>query len=249
LALSDKTKAVIVSHLHGCLVDMSRLSEIARPARVAIVEDACQAPGAMLQGRRVGSWGNVGVLSFGGSKLLTAGRGGALLTNDARVLQRAKVFSQRGNDAFPLSELQAAVLLPQIEQLDERNDIRLQNVRRLVAEIGGLEGIQCAEVDTALGTPAYYKLGMMISASVDDASRGELVQALRAEGVDVGEGFRGFHRRGTTRCRQVGSVSAARLAAESTMVLHHPVLLEPPEVINRVIDAFAKVAGSLLSPL
>ena len=80
---------------------------IAKENNVCVVEDACQVPGATVQGRRAGTWGDAGVLSFGGSKLLTAGRGGAMITNDARVLQRAKIFVERGNDAFPLASLLA----------------------------------------------------------------------------------------------------------------------------------------------
>ena len=89
-ALSPDTKAVIVSHLHGGLANMRVLCELARESGLAVVEDACQAAGAVAQGRRAGTWGDVGVLSFGGSKLLTAGRGGALLTNDPRCTSTGK---------------------------------------------------------------------------------------------------------------------------------------------------------------
>jgi dTDP-4-amino-4,6-dideoxygalactose transaminase len=113
-AISKSTRAVIVSHLHGTLANMRRIMEVAKDMQLGIVEDACQVPGAIVQGRPAGSWGDVGVLSFGGSKLLTAGRGGALLTSRADVFQRAKIYHERGNQAFPLSELQCAVLPPQI---------------------------------------------------------------------------------------------------------------------------------------
>ena len=72
-ALGPAVRAVIVSHLHGGLVPMRELTDLVSSRNVAVVEDAAQAPGAMVQGRRAGSWGDVGVLSFGGSKLLTAG--------------------------------------------------------------------------------------------------------------------------------------------------------------------------------
>ena len=241
-AFSDKTTAVIVSHLHGCLVDMPKLCEIALQAGVAVIEDACQCPGAVVQGRRAGSWGDVGVLSFGGSKLLTAGRGGAILTNDARAFQRAKVFSQRGNDAFPLSELQAAVLLPQLEQLDSRNGVRSENVERLNDGLSKLEAFDSCMTASRFGTPAFYKVGLAVHSDSGDRSREELIHALRAEGVDVGEGFRGFYRRSSARCRQVGDLQVARHAAESTVLLHHPVLLEDARTIGRVVAAFTKVS-------
>src|SRR5262249_27521235 len=84
-AIGPATRAVIASHLHGGLVPMREVMEVAAARGVAVVEDAAQAPGAEVQGRKAGTWGDAGVLSFGGSKLLTAGRGGALLTRRADV--------------------------------------------------------------------------------------------------------------------------------------------------------------------
>ena len=101
-AISPQTKAMIVSHLHGSLADMPRLHKLADETDLAIVEDACQVPGARINGRPAGSFGDCGILSFGGSKLLTAGRGGAVVTGDAALLQRAKVYCERGNHGYPL---------------------------------------------------------------------------------------------------------------------------------------------------
>ncbi|HUR55259.1 MAG TPA: aminotransferase class V-fold PLP-dependent enzyme, partial [Gemmataceae bacterium] len=105
-AFTPQTKAVICSHLHGGIVPMREVTEIAARRGVGVVEDAAQAPGATVQGKPAGTWGDVGTLSFGGSKLLTAGRGGALLFRDSAVFQRAKVWLHRGVQAWaPLSEL------------------------------------------------------------------------------------------------------------------------------------------------
>src|SRR5437764_2888 len=90
-----------------------------------------------------GAWGryhDAGVLSFGGSKLLSAGRGGALLTRRADVHQRARVALSRGNVVCPLSELQAAVLLPQLARLDERNAARARSVARLTELLADVPG-------------------------------------------------------------------------------------------------------------
>src|SRR5207253_11269997 len=121
-AVGRKTKAILASHLHGGLVPMRELMDVAAAHGLSIVEDAAQATGALVQGRRAGTWGDAGVLSFGGSKLLSAGRGGVVLTRRADVYQRAKLWLQRGVQAWAaLSELQAAVLLPQLGRLDEHN--------------------------------------------------------------------------------------------------------------------------------
>src|SRR5262249_38185003 len=112
-AIGPSTKVILASHLHGGVVAMAEVMEIARRRGLAVIEDAAQMPGAMVQGRKAGTWGDVGILSFGGSKLLTAGRGGAILTPHAQMQQRAKLVQHRGNWVCPMSELQAAVLLPQ----------------------------------------------------------------------------------------------------------------------------------------
>src|SRR5205823_10221156 len=101
------------------------------------------APGALVDGRRAGTWGDVGVLSFGGSKLLSAGRGGALLTADAGMAQRAQNHLQRaGNIVCPLSELQAALLVPQCQKLDERNAGRWSNVQALCKAIADVPHVR-----------------------------------------------------------------------------------------------------------
>ena len=106
-AVSPETKAILVSHLHGHLLHMNEAQSVASRHRLVLIEDTCQAPGSSIAGKACGSIGDSAALSFGGSKLLSAGRGGALLTNDNAIYQRAKIFGSRGNEAFPLSQLQA----------------------------------------------------------------------------------------------------------------------------------------------
>ena len=129
-----------------------------------MVEDAAQAPGATVQSRRAGAWGHVGVLSFGGSKLLTAGRGGALLTGRADVHQRLRLLLHRaGNVLYPLSELQAAVLPPQLDRLDERNARRRRAVALLAERLRDVPGLSLFRPRTD-GEPCYYKVGFQYDA-------------------------------------------------------------------------------------
>ncbi len=113
---------------------MSRVVNIAHEHGLAVIEDACQMPGALIEGRKAGTWGDIGVISFGGSKLLSAGRGGALLTSSPEIKQRVQIYCQRGNHAYPLSELQATVLLPQLERLDQKKS-RASGQRLEVGEV------------------------------------------------------------------------------------------------------------------
>ncbi len=277
-AISSKTKAILVSHLHGSLADMPRVCEIAARRGLAVVEDACQAPGATVAGRPAGAWGDCAVFSFGGSKLLTAGRGGAVLTSSAASLQRMKVYVERGNDAFPLSELQAVVLPPQIDRLATENQRRLTAARQLIAAVGEIAGLmplwlpklglpklgmpESDESDSAASRanlpanlPALYKLPWILTGNVDACDSPEFEQrrrafigAIQAEGVAMDAGFRGFVRRTGNRCRTIGELPQARLAAAGTLVLHHPVLRESSEVLTLVAAAIRKVASAILRP-
>ncbi len=239
----ERVKAVIVSHLHGGLAEMPKIMQLAGERGWAVVEDACQQPGAQLEGRPVGSWGDVGVLSFGGSKLLTAGRGGAVLTGDAQIYQRMKVFAERGNWAFPLSELQAAVLRPQLAKLSERNSKRRGRVAAILEATPGLAKWLRPIACRANAEPAYYKLAWSLipaeseaenEAESEPALRERLLSKLQAAGAPVDVGFRGFTRRSTRRCEKCGSLEQSERLSQSTLLLHHPVLLAEKKIAQQV---------------
>lgn len=241
-ARPGRLRAIVVSHLHGGLAPMRAVRQFAEEHQLAVVEDICQCPGAVVDGRPAGTWGDCAALSFGGSKLLSAGRGGAVLTRHADAYQRGKIFCEHGNHAFPLSELQAAVLLPQLARLAERNAARRAAADRLMSRLAGVPGL-APLLNRAASTPVYYKLGLQYDAqALGGRSRAELIAAAQAEGVAIDAGFRGFALRGPGRCRVAGELVESRRAAEAALVLHHPVLLEPPETIDRVADALIKIA-------
>ncbi len=239
-AIGPRTKALIVSHLHGELVDMASVCDVVRGGAVCGRRRLSGPWGKDCWAVR-GSWGHVGVLSFGGSKLITAGRGGAILTSDAELHQRAKVFCQRGNDAFPLSQLQAAVLLPQLSRLEEHNQRRRRAVARLLAQTAQLPGLR--PLATSTEDAVFYKLPWhYVASELGERSRDEFVHALQAEGVQTGSGFRGFVRRTARRCRKVGELPHSQRAVNTTLLLHHPILLESDERLDALAAALAKVA-------
>jgi perosamine synthetase len=240
-AVSEHSRAIVVSHLHGGLAPMRRIVEFARQHGMVVLEDACQSPGARVDGRVAGTWGDAGVLSFGGSKLLTAGRGGAILTSQADVHQRIKIFAHRGNDAFPLSELQAAVLVPQWAKLDERNERRRASVARLLAQLADLDALRPVQSSSPGNTPSYYKLAWRFDAGTRNVSREDVISAFHAAGLPIDAGFRGFADRSDRRCRRVGALEHARIAARDTILLHHPVLLQPPSAIDRLAAGIRQV--------
>jgi perosamine synthetase len=241
-ALGPKTRAIIVSHLHGGLVDMRAVMEIARGRGIGLIEDAAQAPGAMVQGRMAGTWGDLGILSFGGSKLLTAGRGGAIVTNRADLHQRLRVLAHRGNLVYPLSELQAAVLLPQLDKLDSRNAVRARAARILGERLQSLPGLRPFANNVEESAPCYYKLGFQYDAGLFGLPRSRFIAAVRAEGISLDEGFKSLHvGRSPSRFRAVDTLEEATRAHGGTVVLHHPVLLCPDSELDLVAAALLKV--------
>jgi dTDP-4-amino-4,6-dideoxygalactose transaminase len=239
-ALGPATRAVIASHLHGGLVPMREVTELAAARAVRVIEDAAQAPGATVQGRPAGTWGDVGVLSFGGSKLLSAGRGGAVLTRHADVHQRARLHLHRGNAVCPLSELQAAALLPQLDALPGRHARRLRAVRLLAERLREVPGLRPFR-NRADGEPAYYKLGLQLDSARFGLARERLVAAVRAEGVALDEGFRALHvGRSPSRLRRAGPLAEAERAGAGAVVLNHPVLLGSDDDLEQVAVAVEK---------
>jgi dTDP-4-amino-4,6-dideoxygalactose transaminase len=239
-ALRPATRAVLVAHLHGGLVPMREVMAQAAERGVPVIEDAAQAPGAIVQGRRAGTWGDVGVLSFGGSKLLSAGRGGALLTSRPDVHQRARLALQRGNVVCPLSELQAVVLLPQLDRLPQRHALRAAAVARLAERLADVPGLRLLR-NRGEGEPAFYKVGFQLSAAFG-LPRSRLTAAARAEGIALDEGFRALHAgRSPSRWRSAGPLPEADRAGAGAVVLHHPVLLGSHAEVDQVADAIRRI--------
>ncbi len=242
-AISPKTRAVIASHLHGGVVDMAALRQLADRHGFAILEDACQMPGAPLGDRRAGMHGDVGILSFGGSKLLSAGRGGGVITNRADVAARIRRYTQRGNDAYPLSELQAAVLIPQLDQLDARRTERRLRVEELRHRLADCSGLTFFAPPASTMESDFYKVGLRYhSESFAGLSRDVFCAAMQAEGVALFAGFRALHRlHARSRFRQSGELTQVDQADTDWVVFHHPVLLAGSAALEEIVQAIQKV--------
>ncbi len=247
-AVNKQTKAIIVSHLHGGFVPIKELMSLSKEKRIPVIEDACQMPGAIVQGKKAGSWGDIGVISFGGSKTLTAGRGGALFPNNSEIAQRIHLIQNRGNEAYPLSELQAAVIIPQLKILDQQNQIRSENVQVLKKELSYFSGlnlfrnVQTDQRDEK-SSPGYYKVGFQYDPDeFSGLDRNSFCKAIQTEGVAMYPGFRSFHCiHSSRRFLKTGSLEQATLADKNCVVLHHPILLKTETEIKKIVQAISKI--------
>jgi perosamine synthetase len=241
-AIGPNTKAILATHLHGGLVPMPRVMAIAEKQGIRVIEDAAQVCGAIVAGRPAGSWGDLGVLSFGGSKMVTAGRGGAVLTRHSDLLQRARLFLSRGIQQWAtLSQLQAAALIPQLQKLEERTRHRHQSVTMLVEAIQNVTELTVFTIGLPESVPGYFKLGFFLDEATFGLSRDLFVMALRAEGIAFDPGFRALHiGRAAGRYKTVGALNRAEIAGRTVVGLHHPVLSLGPAEIEQVAAAIRK---------
>jgi dTDP-3-amino-3,4,6-trideoxy-alpha-D-glucose transaminase len=141
-ALGPRVRCVIPVHLFGSMVDMDPMLALARQAGVAVIEDACQAHGALYHGRRAGTLGDLGCFSFYPTKNLGAwGDGGAVVTADPDLADRVRMLRSHGErtryrheaigGTARLDAIQAAILTVKLRELDAMNDERRRLGRRL----------------------------------------------------------------------------------------------------------------------
>jgi dTDP-4-amino-4,6-dideoxygalactose transaminase len=145
-AINSRTKAIMVVHLYGRAMDMTRILEIAKRYNLKVIEDSAQAHGAMFDGKRVGNLGDASGFSFyPGKNLGCLGDGGAVTTNDDELAEKIRALRNYGSDVkyhFPyrgtnsrLDEIQAALLRVKLPHLDDDNAIRRRIAERYCSEI------------------------------------------------------------------------------------------------------------------
>jgi dTDP-4-amino-4,6-dideoxygalactose transaminase len=147
--ITPQSRAVIPVHMQNLVCDMDPIMSLAAAHGLTVVEDACQAVGLEYRGRRVGSIGHAGCFSFNQYKNIRSGEGGALLTDDDALFERAAMYHDVGSYARPgfttddrdlivgvnlrMPELSAAVLRPQLDTLDAQL-LRRRRHRRIMLE-------------------------------------------------------------------------------------------------------------------
>lgn len=129
--ITPRTKGIIPVHLYGHPADMNAINEIARRHKLWVLEDAAEAHGAEVSGRRVGGLGTCATFSFFGNKIVTTGEGGMITTDDDELAARLRLFRGQGMDPkrrywFPvvgynyrMTNIQAALGVAQMETIDE----------------------------------------------------------------------------------------------------------------------------------
>lgn len=206
-AITPRTKAIIVVHLHGLAVNMAKVIEIAQRRGLKVIEDACQAHGAKFGGKRVGLWGDCGAFSFNQNKCLCSGEGGMFVTDNEAMLATARQLWSFGETRTPMesrdyhayalgwmyrnNDLTAAFGRAQLTRLDSYTEKQRKNAALLLRNLKGIKGlIPPVEPD------GHFHNWYNFTSRVDVAALGwngkparlrdAIMKALQAEGAPVG---------------------------------------------------------------
>lgn len=170
-AIGPKTRAIMPVHFGGPMADMDAITAVASAHGLPILEDAAHAHGSEWNGTRAGSIGAVSSFSFQNGKVMTAGEGGILLSNDEALIDRARQVQDQGRRKgegwffhytlgtnYRITAWQSAVLIAQLERLPEQNQRRARNVGIIRESLADAKGLHFQHVPHAAKVHTNYLL-------------------------------------------------------------------------------------------
>lgn len=192
------TKAIIPVHLYGQASDMDDVMSFAHRFNLKVVEDAAQGVGVKFNGRHVGTFGDLGILSYYGNKTITCGEGGVVLTNDDNLARECYRLKNHGRDKkgvfihehigynFSFTEMQAAVGVSQMKKLPKIIKRKADIQQRYVKELAGLDGFSQVYIDSR-SSPVFWFTSFLAD------SADELSQALAEKEIQTRRFFYPLH--------------------------------------------------------
>jgi dTDP-4-amino-4,6-dideoxygalactose transaminase len=203
--ITGRTSAILPVHIYGLPVDMDSVNETARKHNLKVVEDACQAWLAEYRGKMVGTLGDTGCFSFQNSKNLPAGEGGAIISNNEELMDRCHSVhncgrpygSIRRTSGYPISggnfrmqQIQALILISQMNRIRKDADIRLENARYLDSRLKEIPGIVPYRLANGATRSAYHLYPFRyIKEEFNNIPKQKFIQALAAEGIPCSSGY------------------------------------------------------------
>jgi len=191
--LNNKTKVLMPVHLYGQTADMDSLMPLVEDHQLTLVEDAAQSHGAAQNEEAAGTWG-IGCFSLYATKNLTSGEGGLISTNDDVIADKLRLLRNQGmrhryqyemaGNNYRMTDVQAAICLPQLRRYAEVLDRRRQNASFLSQELSSVEWITVPSTQPGR-SHVWHQFTVLVS---DDApvTRDELIEHLKAKGVGSG---------------------------------------------------------------
>jgi len=191
-----KVKAIIVVHLYGMPANIERIMEIANKYEIPVIEDAAEALGSKFRGTQVGTFGKAGILSFNGNKIITTSGGGALISNDKEIIDRARFLATQARDKAPhyqhshigynyrMSNVLAGIGLGQMEVIDERVKARRKNFLFYKEHLLKYKGISFLEEPGKSYFSNYWLTTILLDPAETGVTREDLQAALENENIE-----------------------------------------------------------------
>ena len=207
--IGPKTRAILLAHLSSSIADLDAFTTMADNHGIPLIEDCSQAHGAMWRGQRVGSFGSLAAFSFQSSKLLTAGEGGIVTTDDPTLAEHVHELRADGRrwtaasstQGFPdlepgsgrqghnhcMTEMQAAILSNSLPLLDHQNEIRIERVRYLESRLETVEGVQILRRrnDPHVDIPTFWHLPVQVDVEAFGGANVESIRATVSEKIGL----------------------------------------------------------------
>ncbi|MCC6169605.1 MAG: DegT/DnrJ/EryC1/StrS family aminotransferase [Caldilineaceae bacterium] len=202
--ITPRTKAIVPVHIYGHPVDMDPLMALARQHGITVIEDAAESHGAEYKGRRCGSLGDAASFSFYGNKIITTGEGGMITTDNREIAQlawnlRDHAFSSERHFwhkfvgfNYRMTNLQAAVGLAQVEQLESFVAARRRNAAEYTRRLRDIPGITTPP-QAEWAKNVYWMYGILVDRAAYGMSRDELRRALADHGIETRTFFIPMH--------------------------------------------------------
>jgi dTDP-4-amino-4,6-dideoxygalactose transaminase len=197
--------AVVAVHLYGQSANLAAISEICRTYGVPLVEDAAEALGSSYEGSHPGTWGQSGIFSFNGNKIITTSGGGMLVTENGELAAHARKLATQARDSAPhyqhseigynyrLSNVLAGIGRAQLRVLEDRVQARrkiFERYRELLAPLPGLE----FQAEAGWGRHNRWLTCLLVDSERFGADREALRQALEAEDIEARPLWKPMHR-------------------------------------------------------
>lgn len=191
--ITKKTKAIIPVDLYGHPAEMKAIMDIAKDHKLAVIEDACQAHGALYHGQKTGSF-DVGCFSFYPTKNMTTSEGGMMTSDDAAFIEKARMIKSHGSKVryyhemlgfnLRMTDIGAAIGLAQLAKIDGYNNKRIANAAALNEKLGKIKGIVVPTVKPGC-KHVFHQYTIRITKDFG-MPRDEVIQKLNTAGVGTG---------------------------------------------------------------
>ena len=196
--ITPRTKAVIPVHMCGAPARIDRILQVAKRHKLLVLEDTAQALGASFKGKKLGSFGQMGIFSFDHYKTITTGEGGMVITNDLNLYRRAEWYHDHGHDHlspvsraldgrtilgfnYRMNELQGAIGLAQIRKLNRVIAAQRKNQAAVMEILAGVPGIRFRGMPDPEGDSATF---LAFNLPAEQQAKA-FQKALKAEGLDT----------------------------------------------------------------